>query len=235
MQRKTLHCNIDAFSNSLDNSNVFIQNFVFWLFLWISCGFVKLLRMAPITNAKNCRRYRQRHGDKYRKADALRKKHNRVTMKINVSLEISQNQSLNSSSSSTYSFSNKAVKGRSLKKACDALPKSPRKRSEIVQSLSKKFSLRINFATKKPGRSVNKLSADEIEWLLEFMERPDVTYTNPGRKDQRYIGKENGKSKFIPIHYLLWTLRDLLDMVNGCSLVVEDGFDSFCDIFEKKN
>ena len=111
--------------------------------------------MAPITKTKKCRRYRQRHGDKYRKGDALRKKYNRVTMKINdpvanefrlkvqrekkreyrkmVSLEISQNQSLNSSSSSTSSFSNKAVKGRSLKKACDAL-KSPRKRSEIVQT-----------------------------------------------------------------------------------------------------
>ena len=218
--------------------------------------FLKLLRMAPITNAEKCRRYRQRHGDKYRKADALRKKHNRVTMKINdpvanefhlkvqrekkreyrkrVSLEISQNQSLNSSNSSTSSFSNKAVKGRSLKKACDALPKSPRKRSEIVQDLTKKFNLRINVAAKKPGRPVNEFSADEIEWLLEFMERPDVTYTNPGRKDQRYIGKENGKSKFVPIRYLLWTLRDLLDMVNGCSLVAEDGFDSFCDIFEKK-
>ena len=82
MQRKTLHCNIDAFSNSLDNSNIFIQNFIFGC----SCGFyqfLKLLRMAPITNAEKCRRYRQRHGDKYRKADALRKKHNRVTMKIN--------------------------------------------------------------------------------------------------------------------------------------------------------
>ena len=212
--------------------------------------------MAPITNAEKCRRYRQKHGDKHRKADALRKKHNRVIMKINdlvanefhikvqrekkreyrkrVSLEISQNQSLNSSSSSTTSFSNKAVKGRSLKKVGDALPKSPRKRSEIVQSLSKKFNLRINLATKKLGRPVNELSADEIEWLLEFMERPDVTYTNPGRKDQRYIGKENGKSKFVPICYLMWTRRDLLDMVNGYSLVVEDGFDSFCDIFEKK-
>ena len=151
-----------------------------------------------------------------------------------VSLEISQNQSLNSSSSSTSSFSNKAVKGRSLKKACDALPKSPRKRSKIVQSLSKKFNLRINLAMKTPGRPVNELSADEIEWLLEFMERPNVTYTNPGRKDQQYIGKENRKSKFVPIRYLLWTLRDLLDMVNECSLVVEDGFNSFCDIFEKK-
>ena len=198
--------------------------------------------MAPITNAKKCRRYRQRHGDKYRKADALRKKHNRVTMKINdpianefrlkvqrekkreyrkrVSLETLQNQSLNSSGLSTSSFSNKAVKGRSLKKACDAFHKSPRKRLETVQSLSKKFNLSINLATKKPGRPVNKLSADEIEWLLEFMERPDVTYTNAGRKDQRYIGKENGKSKFVLIRYLLWTLRDLLDMVNECSLIL---------------
>ena len=212
--------------------------------------------MAPITNAKKCYRCRQRHGDRYRKADLLRKKHNTVTMKTNdavanefclklqrekkreyrkrVSLEISQNQLLNSSSSSTSSFSNKAVKGRSLKKACDALPKSPRNRSEIVQSLSEKLSLSINLATKKLGQPVKELSADKTEWLLEFMEKDDVTYTNPGRKDQRYIGKENGKSKFVPIRYLLWTLRDLLEMVNGCSLVVEDGFDSFSDIFLKK-
>ena len=114
-----------------------------------------------------------------------------------VSLEISQNQSLNSSSSSTSSFSNKAVKGRSLKKACDALPKSPRKRSKIVQSLSKKFNLRINLAMKTPGRPVNELSADEIEWLLEFMEIPNVTYTNPGRKDQQYIGKKIGKASLL--------------------------------------
>ena len=104
-----------------------------------SCGFyqfLKLLRMAPITNAKKCRRYRQRHRDKYRKADGLRKKHNRVTMKINdpvanafrlkvlrekkteyrkrVSLEISQNQSLNSSSSSTSSFFEQGCKGKKL-------------------------------------------------------------------------------------------------------------------------
>ena len=115
--------------------------------------------MAPITNAKKCRRYRQRHGDKYHKADTLRKKHSRVTMKINhpvanefrlkvqrekkreyrksVSLEISQNHSLNSSSSSTSSFSNKAVKGRSLKKAFDALPESPRNGRKSLKAYQK--------------------------------------------------------------------------------------------------
>ena len=66
------------------------------------------------------------------------------------------------------------------------------------------------------------------------MERPDITYTNPGRRDQKYIGKENGKSKFVPIRYLLWTLRDLLDMINGCSLVAQEKFGSFVDIFDKK-
>ena len=137
-------------------------------------------------------------------------------------------------SSSLSSFSNKAVKGRSLKRACDALPKNPQQRSEIVQSLSKKFDLRINLSTKKPGRPGNELCTDEIDWLSEFMERPDITYTNPGRRDQKYIGKENGKSKFVPIRYLLWTLRDLLDMINGCPLVAQEKFDGFVDIFDKK-
>ena len=194
--------------------------------------------MAPISNAEKCRRYREKYRDKYRKADALRKKHQRVVVKKDpvaneirlktqrekkeyrerILKEKSQtNESFESSSLS--SFSNKAVKGRSLKRACDALPKNPQQRSEIVQSLSKKFDLRINLSTKKLGRPGNKLCTDEIDWLSEFMERPDITYTNPGRRDQKYIGKENGKSKFVPIRYLLWTLRDLLDMINGCPLV----------------
>ena len=132
------------------------------------------------------------------------------------------------------SFSNKAVKGRSLTRACDALPKNPQQRSEIVQSLSKKFDLRINLSTKKKGRPGNELCTDEIDWLSEFMERPDITYTNPRRRDQKYIGKENGKSKFVPIRYLLWTLRDLLDMINGCPLVAQEKFDGIVDIFDKK-
>ena len=136
-------------------------------------------------------------------------------------------------SSSLSSFSNKAVIGRSLKRACDALPKNPQQRSEIVQSLSEKFDLRINLSTKKPGRTGNELCTDEIDWLSEFMERPDITYTNPGRRDQKYIGKENGKSKFVPIRYLLWTLCDLLDMINGCPLVAQEKFDGFVDKFSE--
>ena len=101
------------------------------------------------------------------------------------------------------SFSNKTIKCRSLKKAVDALPRSPNKRIEIVQSLSKKFNLRIVLNNKIPGRPSNDLSEDEVERLCKFMERPGITCNNPGKKDQRYIGKENSKTKFVPIRYLL--------------------------------
>ena len=87
---------------------------------------------------------------------------------------------------------------------------------------------------KSPGHPSNDLSEDEVEWLCKFMERPDITYTNPGKKDQRYIGKENGKSKFVPIRYLLWTIRDLLEILNGCSLVIQSETDDFPKIFEKE-
>ena len=38
--------------------------------------------MAPISNAEKCRRYREKHKDEYRKADALRKKHKIAMMKV---------------------------------------------------------------------------------------------------------------------------------------------------------
>ena len=65
------------------------------------------------------------------------------------------------------------------------------------------------------------------------MDRLDTTYTNPGKKGQRYVGKENGKSKFVPIRYLLWTTRDLLDIINGCSGMVQNETDDFSTIFDK--
>ena len=87
---------------------------------------------------------------------------------------------------------------------------------------------------KNPGRPSNDLSEDEVEWLCKFMEGPDITYTNPGKKDQRYIGKENGKSKFVSIRYLLKTIRDLLEILNGCSSVIQSETNDFPKIFEKE-
>ena len=192
--------------------------------------------MAPLSNAEKCRRYRERHIHDYRKADALRKKRrvallkakdpsaNELRLKIQREKKREYRKKVSALKSKeiqsppeSYSFSTKAIKCRSLKKAVDALPRSSNKWIEIVQSLSKKFNLRI-VLNKSPWRPSNDLSENEVEWLCKFMEIPDITYTNPGKKDQRYIGKENGKSKFVPIRYLLWTIRDLLEILNGCSL-----------------
>ena len=55
------------------------------------------------------------------------------------------------------SFSNKAIKCRSLKKAVDTLHRSHNKQIEIVQSLSKKSNLPIVLNNKSPGHPSNNL------------------------------------------------------------------------------
>ena len=54
--------------------------------------------------------------------------------------------------------------------------------------------------------------------MIEFLSRSDMTYTNPGRQDNVYIGKVHGEQKYLPRQYLLWTLKDSLDIINGSEL-----------------
>ena len=51
--------------------------------------------------------------------------------------------------------------------------------------------------------------------MIEFLSRSDMTDTNPGRQVHVYIGRVDGERKYLPRQYLLWTLRDLLDIING--------------------
>ena len=54
--------------------------------------------------------------------------------------------------------------------------------------------------------------------MVEFLSQCDMTYTNPGSQDNAYIGKVDGERKYLPRQYLLWTLKDLLDIINGSEL-----------------
>ena len=64
----------------------------------------------------------------------------------------------------TSSFKHKATKHRSLRRAEDALPSSPRKKKEIVTSLAKKYSVRIQLnEPKKSGRKPITLNDEEKE------------------------------------------------------------------------
>ena len=121
---------------------------------------------------------------------------------------VSQNES---------AFSTKQSRSRSLKKAADHLPQSPRKKVEIIQSLASKYQIRIKMHENR-GRPRKELSEEKKDWMIEFLSRSDMTYTNPGRLDNVYIGKVDGERKYLPRQYLLWTLKDLLDIINGSEL-----------------
>ena len=65
-----------------------------------------------------------------------------------------------------------------------------------MKSLGKQFKLKIKYDNQpKVGRPKNNLAADEVEWLRVFFERPDITYTLAGMKDQKYAGRLTVKAR----------------------------------------
>ena len=65
------------------------------------------------------------------------------------------------------------------------------------------------------GRPRKDLSKEKKDWVIEFLSLSDMTYTNAGHQVNISIGKVDGEWKYLPRQYLLWTLRDLLDIING--------------------
>ena len=54
-----------------------------------------------------------------------------------------------------------------------------------------KHKIKFNFKNSAHGRPRKDLNEEEKRWLIEFLAWADLTYTNSGRKDNVYIGKEN--------------------------------------------
>ena len=69
------------------------------------------------------------------------------------------------------------------------------------------------------------------KWLETFLFRIDVSCTNPGRKDHVYVSKIDDERRYKQRLYLLWTLRDLLDIINRTGKV--DVTDTFYQNFKK--
>jgi len=92
----------------------------------------------------------------------------------------------NDAATPSTSFSTKQAKARSISRAEKALPQSPRKKNEILGSLAQKYKLRIVMEKKKTGRKAIVLTDEEKKWIVESLDRGDLTYVNPGRKDHVY-------------------------------------------------
>ena len=45
------------------------------------------------------------------------------------------------------------------------------------------YELRINLNGNKRGRKAKVITQEQENWLFDVLERSDMTYTNPGRKD----------------------------------------------------
>ena len=119
-----------------------------------------------------------------------------------------------------------------MSRAEKGLPTSPNKRKEIIGTLAKKYQMRIVLKEKR-GRKHRDLNEDQEHWLVEFLERSDISYINPGKKDHVYVGKVGGISQYVQKQYLLWTLRDLLDIINGNAMAVRAN-ENFESVFLEK-
>ena len=104
-----------------------------------------------------------------------------------------------------------------MKKAADHLLQSARKKVEIIQSLASKYQIRIKMHENR-GHPRKGLSEEKKEWMIQSLSRSDMTYMNLGGQYNVYIGKVHGEQKYLSRQYFLWTLKDLLDIINGNEL-----------------
>ena len=133
-------------------------------------------------------------------------------------------------------FSQRFSHMRWVSKAKKSLPRSPRKRNAVVSSLAKRFQLWIlpQHLRCNRGRPEQDVDADEKSCLIDFVDHQNITYNTPGKSDQVYEGKINGKKVYETKKYLLWTLNGLLDVLNGCEVTGIQTEDSFMNEFGRK-
>ena len=97
----------------------------------------------------------------------------------------------------------------------------------------KKFELKIAPQQNNQGWKRQELTEEEQSWLKKFLSQPDITYVTPGKNNQIYTGKVDGQKMFRQKKYLLWTLNELLDIANGCSVSSNEN-NAFVTAFDRK-
>ena len=100
----------------------------------------------------------------------------------------------NSRGNASTVFKHLSTRSKSFKEAEQNLPKSPRKRKKVVKMIASK-TLRIKLYDNQ-GRQRQELSLEQEKWLLDFLDRPDISRQTTERKGAIYIEKLNGKRQY---------------------------------------
>ena len=54
----------------------------------------------------------------------------------------------------------------------------------MLHEITNKFCVRFDSKVKR-GKKKDELSDEELKWLKEFLDRPDISHMNPGKKRSR--------------------------------------------------
>ena len=170
-------------------------------------------------NKRYCKKYRQTHKERYQLLDAERKSNEQTKLKL-------MNPEL---------YRLKKADDRERAKLYRLRKKCALVNTEIVEQVEEQDLSTVSFRTKQSlNRSVHKVEkALPCSPRKFFLNRSDITYMNPGRKDNVYVGKINGERAYVQKRFLLWTIRDIVDIANGINGEVSE-MEFFSNVFESK-
>lgn len=198
-----------------------------------------------LSKAEKQRRYRERlktkgKTEEVREKDRLRKQNKRKSLSLTglkklrkaerdskrrhrASLQQKQSPA---SSSPLQSYITAQSLGKAVKRAANSLPQSPRKRSKVIRTLAKKFSLS---AAVEPNTRCTKISDDARNAVIAYFCRDDISWQSPNRKDTAIV-RSNGTKEYIQKRFLVMTMKE------AYSLFLQDnpnhpiGLSTFCSL-----
>ena len=126
------------------------------------------------------------------------------------------------SSSPNNSFTTKWAFGKATARAKENLPKSPRRKREVISALVSSLSPSSKNHLFKTARRKLQVTtgwpcnlSSIKDNIIFFLERPDISYCKPGRQDTVYCGKNDKNEKiYRSKHFLLWTIKELVALFN---------------------
>ena len=175
--------------------------------------------MIVLIKLNNSEEYKQE-----KETDKLRKRAERERKKLELEAlqtpSTSHQTAIARASSESSAFKYRTAKQRSVKKVEKYLSKSHGKQREVLHEITNTFCVRFDSKAKR-GKKKDELSDEELKWLKEFLDCPDISYMFPGRKDHVHVGKKEGVKVYEQKRYLSWKLRNLDEIANGGSGIKE--------------